>query len=69
VPHCETLTTEAACTAYLSPDKDSFGRPSWRCFWIQCLGTPKNSSCGQYSVDMCPADLGCRVDTSSGFPD
>jgi hypothetical protein len=63
------LTSEADCKATISPDKDPYGRPSWMCFWLQCLGTPQKKSCSQYPVDACPADLGCRVETSSGFPD
>lgn len=69
VPFCRTLTTETTCNGYQSTEKDQYGSSLWSCTWVQCLGTPEKRSCGQYSVAMCPADLGCKVETSNGFPD
>jgi hypothetical protein len=69
VPFCRTLTTETTCNGYQWSEKDQYGSSLWGCGWVQCLGTPEIRSCGHYSVAMCPADLGCRVETSNGFPD
>ena len=69
LPACRAVTAETACNAHQSSDTDQYGNPIWTCVWVQCLGTPETSSCSQYSVEMCPADLGCRVEDPSGLPD
>ena len=69
VPFCRTLTTDTTCNGFQSSEKDQYGSSLWGCSWVQCLGKPDLPPCGQYSVAMCPTDLGCRVETSNGFPD
>lgn len=69
VPFCRTLTTETTCNGYQSAEKDKYGSSLWGCSWVQCLGTPEIQSCGHYAIAMCPADLGCTVETSNGWPD
>ena len=65
-PQSCDATDEASCVAPRCSWIDNACVPFC---WVQCLGTPDIPSCGHYSVAMCPADLGCRVETSNGFPD
>jgi len=65
---CAMQTDSASCYA-VALVHDMNGNLTFGCHWYLCSGTPRNVSCGDFSVDSCPADR-CSVKTFCDvFPD
>ena len=68
---CLTITTEAVCDSYffrvsVAPNMMVTVAP---CVWSQCSGIPDTPYCSHYSVDMCPTNLGCKVQQTCSWGD
>jgi hypothetical protein len=69
VDSCSPITDMGVCSSTMSAKVDGQGNRLWFCSWENCLGTPAQRFCSEYSVSMCPVGLGCSVQDVSGFPD
>lgn len=68
VDTCTTQSDSASCYA-VPLVHDAGGNLVFGCHWYLCSGTAKNVSCGDFSVESCPADR-CSVRTFCDvFPD
>ena len=65
---CTTQLDSSSCYA-VPLVHDAGGNLVFGCYWYLCSGTAKNVSCGEFSIESCPADR-CSVRTFCDvFPD
>lgn len=68
---CLTIASESVCDSYffevsVGPNMTVAVTP---CVWSQCSGIPDTPNCGHYSSEMCPTNLGCKVQQTCSWGD